>query len=62
MPSGTGELSPEAFAGFLLAEQSDLSPKAWPRYVRIGAQLPTTATNKIVKRTLKREGATAHYR
>ena len=37
VPSGTGELSPEAFAGFL-AEQSDLSPKAWPRYVRIAAR------------------------
>lgn len=59
VPSGTGDLSPETFAGFL-AEQSDLSPKAWPRYVRVSAQLPTTATNKIVKRELKQEGATAH--
>ena len=28
-----------------LAEQADLSPKAWPRYVRIAPRLPTTATH-----------------
>jgi fatty-acyl-CoA synthase len=45
------ELSPEAFAEFLAA-QRDLSPKAWPRYVWIAADLPSTATNKILKREL----------
>ena len=52
------ELSPESFAE-QLASQADLSPKAWPRYVRIADDLPTTATNKILKRTLKQEGASA---
>ena len=33
-----------------LAAQPDLSPKAWPRYVRINEELPATATNKILKR------------
>ncbi len=51
-------LSPESFAE-QLAAQADLSPKAWPRYVRVAEDLPTTATNKILKRTLKQEGATA---
>ncbi|MFE0749584.1 fatty-acid--CoA ligase FadD1 [Gordonia sp. NPDC058843] len=51
------ELTPESFAE-QLADQPDLSPKAWPTYVRIEDDLPTTATNKILKRTLKTEGAT----
>ena len=51
-------LTPEAFEAFL-AEQSDLSPKAWPRYVRITADLPTTATHKVLKRELAAEGTTA---
>ncbi|MET7773715.1 fatty-acid--CoA ligase FadD1 [Nocardia sp. NPDC005366] len=51
-------LGPDEFADFL-ADQLDLSPKAWPRYVRLAADLPTTATNKILKRALVREGATA---
>ncbi|MBR7191089.1 fatty-acid--CoA ligase FadD1 [Gordonia sp. SCSIO 19800] len=50
------ELTPESFAE-QLAAQPDLSPKAWPTYVRIEDDLPTTATNKILKRTLKSEGA-----
>lgn len=29
-----------------------MSPKAWPRYVWIADDLPTTATNKILKREL----------
>jgi fatty-acyl-CoA synthase len=45
------QLSPEQFAEFL-ALQRDLSPKAWPRYVWIAADLPSTATNKILKREL----------
>jgi fatty-acyl-CoA synthase len=51
-------LSPRQFEEFL-ASQHDLSPKAWPRYVRINDQLPQTATNKILKRALISEGVTA---
>ncbi|WP_333891628.1 fatty-acid--CoA ligase FadD1 [Mycolicibacterium gadium] len=52
------ELTPQRFEDFLGAQQ-DLSPKAWPRYVRINDELPQTATNKILKRTLIQEGVTA---
>ena len=54
-------LSPRAafdaalFADFL-AEQPDLGPKQWPRYVRISAELPRTATFKVLKRQLSAEG------
>jgi fatty-acyl-CoA synthase len=51
-------LRPDDFASFLAA-QRDLSPKAWPRYVRINADLPTTATNKILKRALTAAGVSA---
>lgn len=51
-------LEPDEFATFLAA-QPDLSPKAWPRHVRINAGLPTTATNKILKRALMAAGASA---
>ncbi|MFD3747457.1 fatty-acid--CoA ligase FadD1 [Nocardia sp. NPDC058633] len=51
-------LDPGEFAAFL-GGQRDLSPKAWPRFVRLAADLPTTATNKIVKRALAGQGATA---
>ncbi|MBF6353291.1 AMP-binding protein [Nocardia higoensis] len=51
-------LTPGEFAAFLRA-QVDLSPKAWPRYVRVNTDLPSTATNKILKRELKSEGVTA---
>lgn len=51
------ELTPEEFGEFL-AGQPDLSPKAWPRYVWLTDHLPTTATNKIVKRELRARGAT----
>ncbi len=40
-----------------LAAQPDLSPKAWPRYVRVAPSLPSTATNKVLKRELTAEGA-----
>jgi fatty-acyl-CoA synthase len=53
-----GTLSPRHFEQFL-TEQPDLSPKAWPRYVRINDALPQTATNKILKRALIQEGVTA---
>lgn len=51
-------LTPQQFGDFLDA-QPDLSPKAWPRYVRINTALPRTATNKILKRELIKEGASA---
>jgi fatty-acyl-CoA synthase len=50
-------LTPEAFGEFL-ARQPDLSPKAWPRYVWIAEDLPSTATNKILKRELVSYGTT----
>jgi fatty-acyl-CoA synthase len=51
-------LTPQAFGSFLAA-QPDLSPKAWPRYVRIAPELPTTATHKVLKRELAAQGPTA---
>ena len=51
-------LTPKQFEEFLSA-QPDLSPKAWPRYVRIEAALPQTATNKILKRALIADGVAA---
>jgi len=45
-------LDPVGFEQFL-AEQSDLSPKAWPRFVRVVDSLPRTATNKVLKRELQ---------
>jgi fatty-acyl-CoA synthase len=42
-----------------LAAQPDLSPKAWPRYVRLVESLPRTATNKVLKRRLAAEGPVA---
>jgi fatty-acyl-CoA synthase len=51
-------LTPDEFEKFL-ATQTDLSPKAWPRFVRINDELPRTATSKILKRDLIREGVTA---
>lgn len=51
-------LTPEKLTNFLAA-QPDLSPKAWPRFVRINADLPQTATNKILKRELVKAGVTA---
>jgi fatty-acyl-CoA synthase len=49
-------LRPEEFGQFL-SGQPDLSPKAWPRYVWITDRLPTTATNKVLKRELRSRGA-----
>lgn len=53
-----GELDPAAFEAFL-ADQPDLSPKAWPRYVRVVDSLPRTATNKVLKRELSAQGPVA---
>jgi fatty-acyl-CoA synthase len=51
------ELTPDEFSRFL-ADQPDLSPKARPRHVWITGSLPTTATNKILKRELSARGST----
>jgi fatty-acyl-CoA synthase len=45
------KLDPREFGEFLAA-QPDLSPKAWPRRVWITDRLPSTATNKVLKRDL----------
>lgn len=44
----------EGFVSFLAA-QSDLSPKWMPRFVRISQGLPSTATQKVLKRVLQSE-------
>ena len=51
------ELTPGEFREFL-AGQTDLSPKGWPRQVWITDSLPTTATNKVLKRELSARGPT----
>lgn len=51
-------LTPGELTSFLAA-QPELSPKAWPRFVRIDKELPQTATNKILKRELIKAGVTA---
>ncbi len=38
-----------------LAEQEDLGPKQWPRFVRLAGALPRTATYKVLKRALAAE-------
>jgi fatty-acyl-CoA synthase len=48
-------LTPDELGEFL-ARQPDLSPKAWPRHVRLSKELPSTATNKVLKRSLVAEG------
>ena len=54
--AGNAELTPGELGEFL-AGRSDLSPKAWPRHVWITDSLPSTATNKILKRELSARGA-----
>lgn len=46
---------PAGFAGFL-DEEPDLGTKWAPRYVRVVADLPQTATSKVLKRVLRHEG------
>jgi acyl-CoA synthetase (AMP-forming)/AMP-acid ligase II len=41
--------------GTWLASQSDVSPKWLPRYVRVSEGLPSTQTQKVLKRVLRRE-------
>ncbi|GAB3457516.1 long-chain-fatty-acid--CoA ligase [Actinophytocola sediminis] len=48
---GDPEFDPAAFAIFLAA-QADLGPKQVPRFLRVTARLPRTATYKVLKRTL----------
>lgn len=48
------EFDPEAFGRFL-SNQSDLGTKMAPRYVRVAQTLPSTETNKILKRVLRDE-------
>ena len=43
-----------SFAAWL-TEQSDLSPKWWPRFVRLCKAFPTTPTNKVLTRSLVHE-------
>ncbi|MEE9243839.1 MAG: long-chain-fatty-acid--CoA ligase FadD17 [Mycobacterium sp.] len=44
----------EDFIGFL-SRQTDLGPKQWPSYVRVGPSLPRTQTFKVLKRQLSAE-------
>ncbi|WP_338696890.1 AMP-binding protein [Streptomyces sp. Q6] len=46
---------PLAFGAFLL-EQSDLGTKMAPRFVRVVDRMPVTATNKVRRGELRREG------
>lgn len=46
-----GDFDPDAFAAFLKT-QTDLGPKQVPRFIRVTARLPRTATYKVLKRTL----------
>lgn len=46
------DFDPASFAKFL-SEQSDLGTKMAPRYVRVADSLPSTETNKILKRVLR---------
>jgi fatty-acyl-CoA synthase len=46
-----GAFDPERFAAFL-RERADLSPKWTPRFVRVTESLPSTASNKVVRRAL----------
>jgi fatty-acyl-CoA synthase len=55
MATIAGTFDPEAFAGFLLA-QPDLGTKMAPRFVRVVGRMPVTATNKIRRAALRKEG------
>jgi fatty-acyl-CoA synthase len=51
---GLDGLDAAGFLEFLLA-QRDLGTKWAPRFVRMSAELPATATNKVLKRSLRAE-------
>jgi fatty-acyl-CoA synthase len=48
------EFDPKAFGRFI-AEQPDMGPKWWPRYVRVVDEVPMTGSNKAAKTGLRRE-------
>ena len=48
------DFDPAAFSRFL-SEQSDLGTKMAPRYVRVALELPSTETNKVLKRVLRQQ-------
>ncbi|MUM17581.1 AMP-binding protein [Mycobacterium sp. CBMA271] len=50
-----GSLAPSELTDFLAA-QEDLPRIGWPRHVRLAESLPSTATNKILKRALASDG------
>ncbi len=51
---GVAQIDPESLPDFLAA-QGDLGTKWAPRFVRMSAALPMTATNKVLKRSLRAE-------
>jgi fatty-acyl-CoA synthase len=55
MAAIAGDFEPEGFAAFLRA-QPDLGTKMAPRFVRVLERMPVTATNKIHRALLRREG------
>ncbi|MFJ6815675.1 long-chain-fatty-acid--CoA ligase [Streptomyces avermitilis] len=55
MATVAGDFDPLGFAAFLLA-QPDLGTKMAPRFVRVVERMPVTATNKIHRAGLRREG------
>ncbi|MEW2402300.1 long-chain-fatty-acid--CoA ligase [Streptomyces sp. NPDC046862] len=55
MVTVAGSFEPEGFARFLAA-QPDLGTKMAPRFVRVVQRMPVTATNKIHRALLRREG------
>jgi fatty-acyl-CoA synthase len=50
----TASFDANTFVAWLTA-QSDASPKWIPAYVRVGSSLPSTQTQKVLKRVLRRE-------
>ncbi|GAA3142506.1 long-chain-fatty-acid--CoA ligase [Streptomyces echinatus] len=55
MATVAGSFDPAGFAAFLRA-QPDLGTKMAPRFVRVVERMPVTATNKIHRARLRREG------
>lgn len=55
MATLAGSFDPAGFADFLAA-QPDLGTKMAPRFVRVVRRMPVTATNKIHRARLRREG------
>ncbi|GKQ37698.1 AMP-binding protein, partial [Streptomyces sp. A012304] len=55
MATIAGHFEPRSFAAFLRA-QPDLGTKMAPRFVRVVERMPVTATNKIQRGLLRREG------